>query len=110
MEERNRMEQFFALTGRNIKVYLRDRGAVFFSLLSTVIVICLMMFFLGDMNIAAITDYLAQFPGRDAAADKENAELLVLVWTSAGILSIKTEAIAPFNIPVGTERNNSRGR
>lgn len=93
------MEQFFALTGRNIKVYLRDRGAVFFSLLSTVIVICLMMFFLGDMNIAAITDYLAQFPGRDAGADKENAELLVLVWTSAGILSINgvTVTLASFS-------------
>lgn len=93
------MEQFLALTGRNIKVYLRDRGAVFFSLLSTLIVICLMMFFLGDMNIMAITDFLAQFPGRDAAADKENAELLVLAWTSAGILSINgvTVTLASFS-------------
>lgn len=93
------MEQFLALTSRNIKVYLRDRGAVFFSLLSTFIVICLMMFFLGDMNITAITDFLAQFPGRDQGADKENAELLILAWTSAGILSINavTVTLASFS-------------
>ena len=36
------MEQFFELTGRHIKVYLRDKGAVFFSFLSAGIVICLM--------------------------------------------------------------------
>lgn len=87
------MEQFLAITGRNIKVYLRDKGAVFFSLLSTLIVICLMMFFLGDMNIESITNLLAQFPGRDAAADKKNAELLVLSWTSAGIISINAVTV-----------------
>lgn len=87
------MEQFLAITCRNIKVYLRDKGAVFFSLLSTLIVICLMMFFLGDMNIESITNLLTQFPGRDAAVDKKNAELLVLSWTSAGIISINAVTV-----------------
>lgn len=87
------MEQFLAITGRNIKVYLRDKGAVFFSLLSTLIVIGLMMFFLGDMNIESITNLLEQFPGRDAAVDKKNAELLVLSWTSAGIISINAVTV-----------------
>lgn len=93
------MEQFLTLTGRNIKVYLRDRGAVFFSLLSTMIVICLMLFFLGDMNIDAIANFLAQFPGRDKVADGKNAELLMLAWTGAGILSINgvTVTLASFS-------------
>ncbi len=87
------MEQLLAITGRNIKVYLRDKGAVFFSLLSTLIVICLMMFFLGDMNIESILNLLEQFPGRTVAEDEKNAELLVLSWTSAGIISINAVTV-----------------
>lgn len=87
------MEQFWAMTGRNLKIYLRDRGAVFFSLLSTFIVIGLMVFFLGDMNIEAITGILEEFPGRDAVEDEQNAKLLVLSWTSAGILAINAVTV-----------------
>lgn len=88
------MQQFFELVKRNVRLYLRDRGAVFFSLLSMLIVIGLMLFFLGDMNIEAITDILGKFPGRDAAADEENAKLLVLMWTSAGIVSINAVTVS----------------
>ncbi len=87
------MEQFWAITMRNMKIYLRDRGAVFFSLLSTFIVIGLMVFFLGDMNIEGIMGVLEGFPGRDMAEDEKNAELLVLSWTSAGILSINAVTV-----------------
>ena len=87
------MEQFMALTGRNLKLYFRDRSAVFFSLLSMVIVICLMMFFLGDMNVEGIVGILGEFPGRDAAADRKNVELLVLSWTCAGIISINAVTV-----------------
>ena len=52
------MEQYLSLTKRNLKIYLKDKGAVFFSLLSMAIVICLMLFFLGDMTINAITNIL----------------------------------------------------
>ncbi len=93
------MEQFLAMTSRNLKIYLRDRRAVFFSLLSTFVVIGLMVFFLGDMNVEGITGLLSVFPGRDAETDKQNAELLVLSWTSAGILSINavTVTLASFS-------------
>ena len=87
------MEQFLAVTGRNLKLYFRDRGAVFFSLLSMIIVICLMVFFLGDMNIEDTAGLFGGFPGRDAAADKKNAELLILAWTCAGILSINAVTV-----------------
>lgn len=87
------MEQFWAITIRNMKIYLRDRGAVFFSLLSTFIVIGLMVFFLGDMNIEGILGILEKFPGRDKVQDEKNAQLLVLSWTSAGILSINAVTV-----------------
>lgn len=87
------LEQFMAITGRNLKTYFRDKGTIFFSLLSMLVVIGLMVFFLGDMNIENITDLLGQFPGRDAAQDKENAKLLTLAWTCAGILSINAVTV-----------------
>lgn len=88
------MKQFFILTSRNTKLYLRDKSAIFFSLLSALIVIGLMLFFLGDMNIEGILGILKEFPGRDSVQDKENAELLVLAWTCAGIISINAVTIS----------------
>lgn len=87
------MNQLFVITSRNLKQYLRDKGAIFFSLLSMFIVIVLMFFFLGDANVDAITSLLAQFPNRDAALDKENAALLVLAWTCAGMVSINAVTV-----------------
>lgn len=87
------MEQFLAITGRNLKLYFKDKGAVFFSLLSMLIVIVLMMCFLGDMNVESITDILSRFPDRNAQADSKNAELLVLSWTCAGIISINAVTV-----------------
>lgn len=87
------MQQFIFFTMRNLKIYLRDRAAIFFSLLSTLIVILLMVFFLGDMNIEGLKGLLAEFPDRDAALDAENAELIILAWTCAGILSINAVTV-----------------
>lgn len=87
------MAQFKAIMERNLKMYFRDRGAVFFSLLSMVIVIVLMVFFLGDMSINGITSFLEGIPGRDAAEDAKNAELFVLAWTFAGIISINAVTV-----------------
>lgn len=87
------MQQFITITVRNLKIYFRDKGAVFFSLLSMLIVICLMVFFLGNMNIESITRILGEFGNRDAAADEKNAELLILAWTCAGIISINAVTV-----------------
>lgn len=87
------MLQFTELVKRNIRVYLRDRGAVFFSLMSMLIVLGLMLFFLGDMNINALTDALSEFPDRNPETDKKNAELFVMLWTCGGILSINAATV-----------------
>lgn len=88
------MRQLITITSRNLKQYLRDKGAIFFSLLSMCIIIILMIFFLGDVSANGIIDLLAQFPGRDAAQDKENANLLILAWTCAGMVCINAVTVS----------------
>lgn len=75
------------LTKRNVKIYIRDKGAVFFSVMSMLITIALMLFFLGDMQIERVVDIFSAIPGRDAAADRANATVLVLNWIAAGLVS-----------------------
>lgn len=87
------MEQFLIFTDRNLKLYFRDGSAVFFSLLSMIITIALMVFFLGNMNIDVITDLLSQFPNRDYVEDEKNAQLLIYSWTSAGIISMNAVTV-----------------
>ena len=87
------MEQFLIFTNRNLRLYFRDRSAVFFSLLSMIITIALMVFFLGNMNIDVITDLLGQFPNRDYVEDEKNAQLLIYSWTSAGIISMNAVTV-----------------
>ena len=87
------MEELMILTGRHLKVYLRDRSAVFFSLLSAFIIIGLMAFFLGDMNVDAILEIAGPY----AMAGEELETLanhVVLSWTFAGILSINAVSVS----------------
>lgn len=96
------MRQFLAFTTRNIKSYFRDYSAVFYSLLSMLIVIVLMVFFLGDMSIEGLKSALATFPNRDALKDAERAKQLIYLWTSAGIISINavTVTLAIYSIMI----------
>lgn len=83
------MSKYIMLTKRNCMVFLRDRAAVFFSLLSMLIVLLLMGVFLGNMNVESITNLLAEYGGvRDAAQDRENATHLVQYWTLAGLMVV----------------------
>ncbi len=64
---------------RNLKLYLRDRAAVFFSLLSVIIILALYILFLGKMqsdNLASVYDGM---PGID---------WLVSAWIMAGIVTV----------------------
>lgn len=83
------MREIIYLTKRNGLVYLRDRRAVFFSVLSMLIVLGLMVIFLGDMNSRDLVSILEQYGGeRDAVQDAENARQLIQMWTLAGILVV----------------------
>lgn len=88
------MREIAYLIKRNILLYLRDYAAVFFSLLSMLIVLALMVIFLGNMNSENVVEALAKLGGvRDAAADKANADYLIQMWTLAGILVVNTVTV-----------------
>lgn len=81
------MGEVKSLVKRIILVYVRDRAAVFFSVLSMLIILMLVWLFLGNMNSENIVDVLSTYGGvRDAVKDKGNADYLIVVWTLAGVL------------------------
>lgn len=64
------------LIGRSLKLYFRDRGAVFFSLLAVFVIIALYAVFLGDVWLSGTTRDL---PGID---------FLMNSWIVAGLLAV----------------------
>ncbi len=88
------MKKFLSLTRRNCLIFLRDRGAVFFSLLSMLIVLMLMGVFLGNMNEEGVVNLLEEYGGlRDGAKDQAHAKELVQYWTLAGILIVNAVTV-----------------
>lgn len=88
------MKETVYLLKRNILLYFRDYAAVFFSLLSMLIVLALMVIFLGKMNSENVLDALEQYGGaRDAETDKANVDYLIQMWTLAGILVVNTVTV-----------------
>lgn len=85
----------YYLVKRNFLTFFRDRSAVFFSLLSMMIVILLMAVFLGSMNVDEVMGLLEKYGGtRNAALDRERAEYLVTMWTLAGILVVNSVTVS----------------
>ena len=88
------MREIYYMLKRNILLYLRDRVSVFFSILSMLIVLALMVIFLGNMNIENVVDALAESGSlRDTATDEKNAAYLIQMWTLAGILIVNAVTI-----------------
>lgn len=84
------------LIKRNCMIYFKDRSAIFFSLLSMLMVILVMIVFLGDMNVKSIVGVINEYGGErlDPAADKANATELILQWTIAGIVIVNSAMVA----------------
>ena len=82
------MRQFGAICSRNFKIYIRDAGSIFFSFLSMLIVIGLMLIFLGDVTIDGVMSVVNQIPGRNPENDLSVAKDIIFLWTTAGILAI----------------------
>ncbi|MEF9952055.1 MAG: ABC transporter permease [Clostridium sp.] len=64
-----------AITIRNLKLFFRDKGAVFFSILSVLIVIGLYVLFLGDNMGKSFTTL-------------KDSKLLVTTWIVSGIIAV----------------------
>ena len=76
------MNVLYYLVLRNIKLFLRDKAAVFFSFLSVIIILALYILFLGKMQ----TD-------RVASLGVEGLDWLVSAWIMAGILTVSTVTV-----------------
>ncbi|WOV86850.1 ABC transporter permease [Sporosarcina oncorhynchi] len=81
---------------RNMLIYARDKSAVFFSLLSVLILIGLYVFFLGDLIAGGLPD----FPAKN---------WLLLSWIIAGVLSVTsvTTTLGAFGIMVEDKANQA---
>ncbi len=88
------MKEIYYLTKRNCLVFVRDRAAVFFSVLSMLIILGLMVVFLGKMNSDSLVSILSEYGGeRDATMDEKNAGYLIQLWTLAGILVVNSVTV-----------------
>ncbi|MCR5556054.1 MAG: ABC transporter permease [Butyrivibrio sp.] len=87
------MRSFLAINKRNLGLYFRDYSAVFFSLLSMLIIIILMVFFLGDINNADLLDAIKLVPGRGGQEDADMIRNFSFLWTCAGIMTINASTV-----------------
>ncbi len=69
---------------RNLKRYLRDKAAVFFSFLSVIIILALYIFFLGKMQSDNLASHFGDIPGID---------WLVASWVMSGIIIVSTVTV-----------------
>lgn len=79
------MHVLMSLAVRNIRVYVRDRTSVFFSLLSVIITIGLYILFLGKMHIDGISRAIGDIPG---------IRPLINSWIMAGLLTINAVTVS----------------
>jgi multidrug/hemolysin transport system permease protein len=79
------MKTLWSLTKRNMLIYFKDKSAVFFSLLSALIVIGLYAVFLADTNINAVEALIS--------TDRQSIAYLVNCWVMAGIIVVNTVTV-----------------
>jgi multidrug/hemolysin transport system permease protein len=78
------MSIVYSLTMRNLKRYYRDKAALFFSLLSVLIVVALYVFFLADMQVQSVKAVV----GDIAAIDS-----FIYAWIVGGLLCIPAVSV-----------------
>jgi len=85
-----------SIARRNLKIFFRDRTAVFFSLLGVIIIIGLYVLFLGDMMLKGLSDI-------------ENARFLMDSWIMAGMLAATsiTTTMGAFGVMVDDRSNKA---
>jgi len=82
------MNMLYRLTIRNIKVFVKDRATLFFSLLSPLIILLLNLLFLRNMQINNLLFHAGEYVGRDILTR------IVDGYMFAGIISISCITVA----------------
>ena len=83
------MNMFIDLTKRNIKLYLRDKSTVFFSLISSLIIIALFILFLGKVYIDNTVSQFAEY----RTIERSSLQALIFSWILAGIIVLNSISI-----------------
>ena len=81
------MMQILSLTKRNMKVFLRDKTGVFFSLLSPLLVLLLFILFLGDLQISSVKVTLENYDVINLFASNFS-KAVAYNWLIAGVLGV----------------------
>jgi multidrug/hemolysin transport system permease protein len=82
------MNHIIALTKRNVKLFLRDKASVFFSLLSTIILVALYFLFVGNLYSDGIS---GSFP---ELLNAKQTDFLVFLQMIAGVLIINSLSVS----------------
>lgn len=85
------MNVLYQLVLRNVRLFLRDRAAVFFSLLSVIIILAMYILFLGKVQRMNLPQEVINIDGGD---------WLISSWIMAGILTVST-----VTVPLGAVGN-----
>lgn len=96
---------FVELTGRNIKIFFKDKASVFFSFLSPLIVLMLYVFFLGDLQVMNVNSVLQSY---QLSVDQNTVESFVNAWLIAGVLATSCITIALGSLGVMVEDKNKK--
>lgn len=72
------------LTLRGLKIFLKDKANVFFSLMGPLIVLVLYVLFLGDVQVDSVMSYIPE----GVVVDEKAVKAYVDCWMLAGVLSI----------------------
>ena len=103
------MSQIKAMTKRNLLIYFRDKGTVFFSVLSALIVLAIMVMFLGESSSSGLLEALNQYGSGMAEDNAKNASWMVQLWILGGILGINSVTVSMTAIGAMVE-DEERGR
>lgn len=90
MKQYSYLQTVWTLALRNIKCYMRDKTAVFFSFLSPLIILLLYVLFLGDIQTSSILNILTN---AGISADAAAVSRFVASWLVCGVLAVTTVTI-----------------
>ena len=88
------MNKIWNITSRNLKRYFRDKGALFFSFLSVIIVVALYIFFLTYMQVQNLQAEMGS---------SNDIKQVVYSWIIGGLLCIPAVSVPLFVLTLKVE-------
>ncbi len=78
-----------SLVTRNVKMFMKDKMMVFFSILAPVIVLLLYILFLGEMQVQNVQNVINSTPEfKEMGATVEQVRAVINNWMIAGVMSV----------------------